>query len=105
MISEQTRNSLLKRFLKYVKTYSESNGVIADEGTIPSTPQQWNMAKILVDELKSLGLKNVKTTDHCYTYGFLPATKGYEKEKCFCLLAHVDTVDEVSGKNVKPIVH
>ena len=105
MISEQTRNSLLKRFLKYVKTYSESNGIIADEGTIPSTPQQWNMAKILVDELKSLGLRNVKTTDHCYTYGFLPATKGYEKEKCFCLLAHVDTVDEVSGKNVKPIVH
>ena len=66
MISEQTRNSLLKRFLKYVKTYSESNGVIADEGTIPSTPQQWNMAKILVDELKSLRLKNVKTTDPCY---------------------------------------
>ncbi|MCR5079771.1 MAG: peptidase T [Treponema sp.] len=97
---EQIKEKLLKRFLKYVKTYSQSDSAKADEGIIPSTPQQFEMAKILCGELKKLGLENVQTTEHCYTYGFLPANN--EREKTFCLLAHIDTVDEVSGLNVNP---
>ncbi len=97
---EEIKEKLLKRFLKYVKTYSQSDSAKADEGIIPSTPQQFEMAKILCDELKKLGLENVQTTEHCYTYGFLPANNGSEKK--FCLLAHIDTVDEVSGLNVNP---
>ena len=97
---ENIRNSLLNRFIKYVKTYSQSDSNKADEGVIPSTPQQFEMAKILCEELKSLGLENVQTTEHCYTYGFLPANDG--DEKSICLLAHIDTVDEVSGLNVNP---
>lgn len=97
---ENIRNSLLNRFIKYVKTYSQSDSNKADEGVIPSTPQQFEMTKILCEELKSLGLENVQTTEHCYTYGFLPANDG--DEKSICLLAHIDTVDEVSGLNVNP---
>lgn len=97
---ENIRNSLLNRFIKYVKTCSQSDSNKADEGVIPSTPQQFEMAKILCEELKSLGLENVQTTEHCYTYGFLPANDG--DEKSICLLAHIDTVDEVSGLNVNP---
>ena len=97
---ENIRNSLLNRFIKYVKTCSQSDSNKADEGVIPSTPQQFDMAKILCEELKSLGLENVQTTEHCYTYGFLPANDG--DEKSICLLAHIDTVDEVSGLNVNP---
>ena len=97
---ENIRNSLLNRFIKYVKTYSQSDSNKADEGVIPSTPQQFEMAKILCEELKSLGLENVQTTEHCYTYGFLPANDG--DEKSIRLLAHIDTVDEVSGLNVNP---
>lgn len=97
---ENIRNSLLNRFIKYVKTYSQSDSNKADEGVIPSTPQQFEMAKILCEELKSLGLENVQTTEHCYTYGFLSANDG--DEKSICLLAHIDTVDEVSGLNVNP---
>ena len=97
---ENIRNSLLNRFIKYVKTYSQSDSNKADEGVIPSTPQQFEMAKILCEELKSLGLENVQTTEHCYNNGFLPANDG--DEKSICLLAHIDTVDEVSGLNVNP---
>ena len=55
---ENIRNSLLNRFIKYVKTYSQSDSNKADEGVIPSTPQQFEIAKILCEELKALGLEN-----------------------------------------------
>ena len=96
---------LLDRFIKYAKTYSESDSSNADHGIMPSTSQQWELAGLLCAELKQLGLINVQTDANCYTYGFLPATAGFEDVPSFCLLAHIDTVDEVSGKDVKPIVH
>ncbi|MCI5829728.1 MAG: peptidase T [Treponema sp.] len=101
-MNAEIKEKLLNRFIKYVKTYSQSDSVKADEGIMPSTPQQFEMAKILCAELKSLGLQNVQTTEYCYTYGFLPANNG--SEKTICLLAHIDTVDEVSGLNVNPQV-
>ncbi|MCR5762513.1 MAG: peptidase T [Treponema sp.] len=96
---------LLNRFISYVKTYSESNSEKADSGIMPSTPQQWKMAELVCNELKSLGLENVHTDENCYTYGLLKSSDGYEDIPSFCLIAHIDTVDEVTGKDVKPIVH
>ena len=93
---------LLNRFLTYVKTYSQSDSIQADKGIQPSTPQQNDMAALLNKEMKTLGLTEVQTTEYCYTYGFLPASPGFEDKPCICLLAHIDTVEEVSGKDVKP---
>lgn len=104
-MSNIQKEVLLKCFIKYVTTYSESSSVKADDGIMPSTQQQWDMANLLCTELQNLGLKDVQTDSNCYTYGMLPATKGYESIPSFCLIAHIDTVDEVTGKDVKPIVH
>ena len=93
------------RFLSYVKVCSQSDSAKADSGIQPSTECQWDMAKFLCLELKALGLSDVQTTDKCYTYGRLPASSGMEGKKSICLLAHIDTVEEVSGKDVKPIIH
>lgn len=98
-------DSLMERFLRYVKTWSESDSSRADEGIMPSTPQQQDMATILNQEMKNMGLEDVQTTEHCYTYGRLKASPGKENAPSICLLAHIDTVEEVSGRNVKPIVH
>ena len=100
MMNVELKEKLLNRFIKYVKTYSQSDSVKADEGVMPSTPQQFEMARVLCEELKNLGLQDVQTTECCYTYGYLPANDG--SEKIICLLAHIDTVDEVSGLNVNP---
>lgn len=96
---------LLERFLRYVKTYSESSSERADKGIQPSTPQQKDMAALLNAELKEAGFSDVQTTPYCYTYAFIPASAGYEQKPSICLLAHIDTVEEVTGKDVKPIVH
>lgn len=98
----EIEKNLLNRFIEYVKTYSQSDSEKADEGIIPSTPQQFEMAKILCDQLKSFGMQNVQTTENCYTYGFLPANN--DSKNVICLLAHIDTVDEVSGLNVNPLI-
>jgi tripeptide aminopeptidase len=97
-------DSLLERFLRYVKIYSTSSTERADEGIMPSSPQERDFADTVAQEMREAGFENVQITDGCYVYGSVPATKGLEKQPSFCLLAHLDTVDEVSGKDVKPAV-
>ena len=63
MMNVELKEKLLNRFIKYVKTYSQSDSVKADEGVMPSTPQQFDMAKILCEELEHLGLQDVQTTE------------------------------------------
>lgn len=98
-------DSLLERFLRYVQIYSESSEKNADKGIMPSTPQQFEFANTLADEMREIGLRDVTVTEHSYVYGVLPASSGFESAPPFCLLAHLDTVSEVSGLNVKPQVH
>jgi len=99
-----TKNELLERFIRYAQTYSQSDSSKADEGIVPSTPQQKEFALSLSEELKSLGFLDVTVSDHSYIHAYIPSTKGFEKVEPFCLLAHMDTVEEVSGLNVKPNV-
>ncbi|MBQ4378808.1 MAG: peptidase T [Treponema sp.] len=105
MKKEELKSKVLENFLRYVKVWTTSDSVSADSGNQPSTKNQFELAKILEEELKSLGLQDVQTTEKCYVYGKLPASAGFEHLKPFCLLAHIDTVEEVSGKDVNPQVH
>ena len=61
---------LLERFLKYVKIPTMSS---EESNTIPSTIKQFDLASVLVDDLKELGLENIKLTDKCIVYAFLPS--------------------------------
>ena len=96
---------LRERFLRYVRICTQSDSSKADSGIQPSTECQRNLASVLNEELKSLGLVDVQTTEKCYTYARLPSSSGMEGKPSICLLAHIDTVEEVSGKDVKPIIH
>ena len=99
MTDQQLENLILPRFLNYVRFDTESDG--HTEKT-PSTAGQWDLAKALRDELSALGLKDVKITDYCYVIARLPPSPGKENTPCIGFLAHLDTADDVSGKNVKP---
>lgn len=88
----------VNRFLKYVRFWTTSDRHSADT---PSTPGQWDLAKAIVGELKGLGVKDVTLTDHCYAIARLPASAGKEKLPTVGFLAHLDTADDVSGKDVK----
>lgn len=98
--SKDYTKRLLERFVKYVKIWSESDGNAADNGVFPSTERQWDMARILEENMKALGMSEVQLTDGCYVYGRLPGNDASSESVLF--LAHMDTVDEVTGKDVKP---
>ena len=91
--------------MRYVKIWTTSNSDAADSGIQPSTERQWDFAKMLASELSLNGAENVTITDHCYVHGTVPASKGLEKQPSICLMAHMDTVEEVSGEHVNPQVH
>ena len=92
---------LLARFIDYAKTFSTSSSAAADKGKQPSTECQRDFANKIAAELQSLGFEGVQVTKFGYVYAYI---SGNQKGKPFCLLAHLDTVEECSGKNVKPQV-
>lgn len=92
--------ALLDRFLKYVKIDTMSDD--KNDSVTPSTEKQFNLAYELEKELNELGLKNVHINKYCTVYAKLEANaKGYDS---IGFLAHMDTIPEVSGTNVKPNV-
>lgn len=88
-----------ERFLNYVSYWTTSD----ENGTQnPTSEREFSLAKVLEQELKSLGLSKVLLSDTCYVYGLLPATVGMENKKAIGLIAHMDTAPDFSGENVKP---
>ena len=88
-----------ERLLNYVKIWTTSD---ENSETVPSTSRQFDLAKILVKEMKELGIEDARVDDKCYVYGTLPATKGYEDRHKLGLIAHLDTSPDMSGENVNP---
>ena len=101
-IQEFLLNNALERFLRYVKIWTTSD---EKSDSIPSTKNQLELGKILVEELKKLNLEDVVHDDFGFIYGYLPPSQGYENTKTIGLIAHLDTSPAVSGKDVKPVIH
>ena len=88
-----------ERLLKYVSYWTTSDEECRQ---IPSSERQFELGKVLKQELRDLGLEKVTLTDHCYVYGLLPATKGYADKPAVGFISHMDTAPDFSGKDVKP---
>lgn len=88
------------KLLRYVQVDSPSS----EEGTgVPSTPEQWNMARLLEAELNALGLSDVQVDEHAIVTATLPGNVA--GAPVIGLLAHMDTYPGTPGRGVKPIVH
>lgn len=89
-----------ERLLRYVRVSTASSEESA--ASAPSTARQFDLAKLLADEMRGLGLQSVETDDYCYVCGYLPATPGLESAPRLGLIAHMDTSPDFSGEAVKP---
>lgn len=89
---------LKQRFLKYVSFHSTSIPFVED---FPSSKRQWDIAKYLFEELKSIGLEDVSIDDNAYVMGFLPSNIGH-RVPTIGFVSHFDTSPDFSGENVKP---
>ena len=88
-----------ERFLNYVPVWTTSDET---SDTVPSADRELVLARMLVEEMKGLGIADARVDDKGYVYGHIPATPGCENKPSLGLVAHMDTVADASGENIKP---
>jgi len=94
-------SSLVNRFFRYVQVDTQSD---PDSSTQPSTPKQLDLSRILLDELKTLGLSDAELDENGYLYASIPSnTEKLVPVICYC--AHVDTSPDCKASEVKPLLH
>lgn len=91
---------LIERFIRYVKVDTESSPTSL---TAPSTSKQMDLARMLVSDLKELGVEDVVLTDKGIVYAFIEGNTDHNTPR-LGLIAHMDTSPDMSGKNVNPRV-
>ncbi|RYD97796.1 MAG: peptidase T [Sphingobacteriales bacterium] len=90
-----------ERLMRYVQVDTQSDPFSEAQ---PSTEKQKDLSRILVEDLKALGITDAELDEHGYVYATIPSNIDKEVPTvCFC--AHVDTAPDCSGTNVKPILH
>ena len=91
---------MLERFLRYVRIDTQAD---PDSSTYPSSERQLDLSRLLVDELRAIGLDDVVLTEHGYVLATLPGT--VPDTPVVALIAHVDTSPDAPATGVSPIVH
>lgn len=92
---------LIDRFIKYITIDTQSD---PENLAFPSTEKQWNLGRILVEELKQIGLSDVTIDHQCYVMATLPSNVDF-KVPTIGFIAHIDTSPDFSGENVNPQIH
>src|SRR5215813_1300288 len=93
-------HTVSERFLRYVKIDTQSSHTST---TFPSTEKQKNLGRLLVKELREIGIADAHLDEFGYVYATVPSnTSKTVPVICFC--AHMDTSPDVTGKDVKPQV-
>ena len=92
------KEPITNRFLKYATINTESD---PRNPAFPSTDNQWNLAKVLVDELQQMGMEEIDLDENCYLMATLPSNITYEVPT-IGFIAHMDTSPDYTGANVNP---
>ena len=88
-----------ERLLKYVQINTASSET---SETTPSTPCQFDLANVLAEEMREMGVREVYVDEHAYVYCVIPASEGLEDAMSIGFIAHLDTIPDFPGENVKP---
>ncbi len=95
------KEKIINRFLRYVKIDTTSD---PNNPEFPSTEKQWDLAKLLVKELREIGMSDVHLDENCYIMATLPSTVNYQVPT-IGFVAHIDTSPDFNGTNVNPQIH
>ena len=87
-----------ERLLNYVKIYTTSE---EEGGATPSAAREFDLGNVLTEELKEIGVENVRITKNCYVYGEIPATPGMEHIPALGFIAHMDTAPDFQRRRGK----
>ncbi|MBX3164016.1 MAG: peptidase T [Bacteroidetes bacterium] len=90
-----------ERFIRYAKIDTQSN---PDSPTCPSTEKQKNLSRLLVQELKQMGINDAELDEHGYVYATIESNST-KNVPVICFCSHVDTSPDCTGENVNPVIH
>src|SRR3954453_18439030 len=91
-------HSVTERFLRYVKIDTQSSHTST---TYPSTEKQKDLGRLLVKELRQIGMTDAHLDEFGYVYATVPS-KQSKQGPVICFCAHMDPSPDVTGKDVKP---
>lgn len=92
------KQALIDRFIRYVTIDTESD---PNSDTTPSSEKQWNLARLLADQLKAMGMTDVTIDDNAYVMATLPSNVSHHVPT-IGFVSHFDTTPDFTGKDVKP---
>ena len=92
------KKQLIERFIKYVTIDTESD---PNNPAFPSTENQWDLANVLVEDLKVIGMQDISLDENCYIMATLPSNVSHNVP-IIGFVSHMDTSPDFTGKNVKP---
>ena len=96
------KDVIANRFMRYVQIDTQSD---PQSGEHPSTEKQKDLSKILVEELKQIGIADAEMDEYGYVYATIPSNSEKKNVPVICFCSHVDTAPDCSGSGVKPILH
>ena len=99
------KKEVVDRFLRYVQIFTTSDPI---SKSTPSTERQFKLARLLVEELKEIGIENASVDEKCVVYAAVPGSQSGNtnlKIPTICFSAHLDTSPDEPGENVKPQIH
>lgn len=96
------KDSIANRFMRYAQIDTQSD---PKSGKHPSTEKQKDLSRILVEELRQIGIADAEMDEYGYIYATIPSNSEKEDVPVICFCSHVDTAPDCSGTNVKPILH
>lgn len=91
-------HTVTERLLRYVTIDTQSD---PNSPASPSTEKQKDLGRVLVSELKAMGVADAHLDDYGYVYATIPANTD-KKVPVICFCSHMDTSPDVTGKDVKP---
>ncbi len=92
---------IIDRFINYIKIDTQSDPNSPD---FPSTEKQWDLAKVLVEDLKAIGMHDITLDGNCYIMATLPSNVNH-KVPTIGFISHIDTSPDYTGTNVNPQIH
>lgn len=101
MTLHQYQSDVASRFMRYAQIDTTAD---PSSDTQPSSMKQKDLSRLLVEELRALGIKDVELDEYGYVYATIPSNS-QKNVPVICLCSHVDTAPDCSGTNVKPVLH
>jgi len=96
------KDSIAARFMRYAKIDTQSD---PKSSSHPSTEKQKDLSKILVEELKQIGINDAEMDEYGYVYATISSNSEKTNIPVICFCSHIDTAPDCSGTHVNPILH